>query len=557
MIKIIEDKPKSLSGNTSLFVSFKFNQNIIDIIKRFEKYIYDKKTYTWELPISSLSYLLDNLTYIDDIELKLYEENDDKRHYYPILNHQYEPYQHQREGIEFGLNHDNFLLLDEPGLGKTLQCIYLAEELKAQKGLEHCLIICGINTLKVNWKKEIKKYSNLSCRILGENVNSKGKITYSRVKDRAKEILEPFKDFFIITNIETIRSDEVIEALNKTKNKIEMIVLDEAHKVKNVSSVQGHNLLKLKNYEHKIALTGTLIMNRPIDAFAALKWTGFEKSNFTNFKSQYCVFGGFGGHQIVGYKNLDILKDVISRNSLRRTKADMKDLPPKSVIIETVELDDQNRMFYDRIKDGVKSEADKIELNKANTLALSTRLRQATSCPSMITTENIIPSKISRAVDLVEDICAYGEKVVIMSVFKEPLNLLKKLLSEYNPLLCSGDVSDDDVNKNIDLFMNDPKYKVFLGTASKCGTGINLNSASYMICIETPWTYALQEQVEDRINRINNTKSATIYRLISEDTIDEVVEKLIETKQAMSDYMIDDVSSQNTIEILKNYITDL
>ena len=557
MIYIKEAPPTKLSGLTSLYISFDFNAEIIPVIKSCEKYVYDKKTYTWEIPVTSLAYLLDNLTYIDDITLSLEREDTEKEKLYPVLTHQYPPFQHQTEGITFGLNNDSWLLLDDPGMGKTLQMIYLAEELKEQKGLEHCLIICGINTLKANWKKEIKKYSTLSCRVLGEKINKKGKVSYASTKERAAELYNPLDAFFIITNIETIRSDDVLQALRTTKNNIGMIVLDEAHKVKNPSSQQGHNLLKLTNYQHKIALTGTLIMNKPIDAYSALKWIGAEKSNLSNFKSQYCVYGGFGGHQIVGYKNLDILKEEINRYSLRRRKEDLKDFPKKMVVNEIIEMSDSHRAFYDNIKDGIVEECDKVVLNANNVLAMTTRLRQATSCPSILTTSDILSSKIERAIDLVEEIVGNGDKVVIMSTFKEPLQVLYNMLMDYCPLLGTGDLSDSEVSNNVDLFQSDPKYKVFLGTTAKCGTGITLNAASYMICIDTPWTSALQEQVEDRINRITNTKPAFIYRLICEGTIDEVVEGIIEVKQAMSEFIVDDKADSRALNILKNYIQDL
>ena len=83
--------------------------------------------------------------------------------------------------------------------------------------------------------------------------------------------MNPIKEFFIITNIETLRSDDIIQAFRTTKNKIRMIVLDEAHKCKGTSATQSNNLLKLKDYDYKIALTGTLLMNKPIDAFVPLK----------------------------------------------------------------------------------------------------------------------------------------------------------------------------------------------------------------------------------------------------------------------------------------------
>ena len=105
-------------------------------------------------------------------------------------------------------------------------------------------------------------------------------------------------------NIETIRSDDIVRALKTGPNKFGMIVVDEVHKCKNKNSAQGHNLLKI-SADYTIGLSGTLILNNPLDAYVPLKWVGAEKSNLTNFKGTYCVFGGFGGHQITGYKNLD------------------------------------------------------------------------------------------------------------------------------------------------------------------------------------------------------------------------------------------------------------
>lgn len=471
----------------------------------------------------------------------------------------YPPYKHQLDGIEFGKTHDSFLLLDDPGMGKTLQMIYLAEELKEQEGIEHCLIVCGINALKSNWKKEINKFSNLSCKVLGEKISKKGRISYATIKERTLEIKNKIDDFFIITNIETLRDDNFIKAIKKSKNKIGMIVLDEAHKVKNISSQQGKNLKKLNDYRHKIALTGTLVMNKPLDAYAALNWIGIEKSTLTDFKYQYCVYGGFKNHQIVGYKNLDVLKTEIDKHSLRRKKSDLEDFPDKVIIEQILDMDEKQKDFYDNIKEGVLAECNKISMNVNTVLSSIIRLKQATVCPSILTTEKIKSVKLDRAIDLIEEIVASGDKVVVMSTFKQPLYELYDILDKniYNPLLGVGDLSDDDVSKNIDLFQSDAKYKVFLATTSKCGTGINLNAASYMICIDMPWTYAIQQQSEDRINRVTNKKSATIYRLICKDTVDEVVSEAVGLKKAFSEYIVDDVTDDDTIELLRNYIAEL
>lgn len=559
MIKIEERLSEKLSGLTSLFISFDYNENIVSWLKQnLDIYNYNKKTKEWETTILELSKLLDSLCFYDEINLSLCKPENQEIKEEPILNIDFKlkPYEHQLETIKYGINHNKWLMLLDMGLGKSMCIIHLARWLKKNKGLKHCLIICGINTLKSNWKKEIKIHSDETYRVVGERINSKGNISYSTINERAKEIREGIEEFFIIINIESLRSKEVIEAINN-RNDIDMMVVDEIHKVANKGSQQADGLLKLKA-TYKIGATGTLIVNSPISSYTALKWLNIDKSNLTNFKREYCLFGGYGGYEIVGYKNLELLKNEIDEYSLRRTKEEvLKDLPKKNIINEYVSLDDAHRIFYNKIKEGVKDECLKINLNKNNILALTTRLRQATACPSLLTTENIISSKIERCVDLVEQIVNAHNKVVIFSTFKEPVYQLQKLLYAYNPLIGTGDMKDEDVSINIDKFQKDDKHKLFIGTISKCGTGVTLTAASYMIMIDTPFTASSTEQAEDRIYRIGTTKPVFIYHLICEDTIDERVAKIIATKGAMSDYLVDDVITNDTLNILKEYIMDL
>lgn len=113
----------------------------------------------------------------------------------------------------------------------TLQAIYIAESLYNQNKLKHCLIICGVNSLKSNWKKEITKHSKLDSIILGERVLRNGKLnTDPSSQERINHLMSPIKEFFIITNIESLRNDKFIEALEKGPNQIDMIIVDELHK---------------------------------------------------------------------------------------------------------------------------------------------------------------------------------------------------------------------------------------------------------------------------------------------------------------------------------------
>ena len=166
MITIIENKTKKVPGITSVFVQFKYDDGIIEELKSLPCKNYSKRNNQWEVPIIYLSELIDKLCVYDDIQLKLCNIKFEEEVKYKLSNYKTKPFDYQLDGIQYGLNHDTWLLLDPPGLGKSLQLIYLAEELKKRDRLKHCLIICGINTLKTNWQKEINRHSKLDCKIL-------------------------------------------------------------------------------------------------------------------------------------------------------------------------------------------------------------------------------------------------------------------------------------------------------------------------------------------------------------------------------------------------------
>ena len=297
MITITQKTPPyKLPGKISFMIEFDYSPNIVDTIHNIPSAIYHKKLQCWEIPVTSLSRAIDSLINLDELTLNLLPETDTETASKEIkLNEKsYKtiPYHYQEEGIKYGLSHNKWLLLDAPGLGKTLQMILLAQELKQRGEINHCLIICGINTLKYNWKKEIEKHSDLSCRILGQKINKRGDLVIGSVADRVKDLQSTIDEFFVITNVETLRDNDIIKELTKGKNKFDMIVADELHKMKSPTSQQGKNFLKLKA-KYQIGLTGTLLLNSPLDAYVPLKWIGVDNSTYTNFKYYYCIFLAF------------------------------------------------------------------------------------------------------------------------------------------------------------------------------------------------------------------------------------------------------------------------
>lgn len=328
------------------------------------------------------------------------------------------------------------------------------------------------------------------------------------------------------------------------------------HNCKSPTSIQGKNLLKLTKAPYKIAMTGTLLLNNPLDTYVPLKWIGAERSTYTNFRYYYCTYGGKFHNMLIGFKNTKVLKDMIEKYSLRRTK-DLLNLPPKIIINEYVEMDNSQEIFYENIKQGIKDQVDKVKLSTANLLALTARLRQATACPSILTTENIPSAKLDRACSLVEEIVSNGGKVLIFSTFKDSVYELEKRLQQYKPLVATGDVPDESVNERVVQFQNDPENKVFICTWQKCGTGLTLTAANYEIFIDTPWTDAVYTQAQDRCHRIGTKDVVTIYHLITANTIDERVLEILQDKSAIASYIVDDAITEKGINSLRKYIEDI
>lgn len=557
MITISERVTEKVVGYTSLFVSFEYRKEHVDFIHSLDGCNWSQRTKLWEIPIVYLSRVLDYFCQVDDIELSLLDsypiKDNDSEVYIDTSEYKIQPFDFQLDAIKYGLTHDKWLLLDPPGLGKTAVIIHIAEELLKQGKISHCLVICGLNTLKENWRKEISKHSNLTSMILGQRCKKKGGYVIEGVAERKKQLQSPIQETFVITNIETIRDKDIVELIENGVNKFEMIVCDEIHKVKNKASKQGSNFLELIKHKYKIGATGTLLMNSPLDAYVPLSWIGVEHSTATNFKYFYCKFNG---PLLLGYRNVDLLKGMIADNSLRRPKS-LLQLPPITFVDELVEMDDKQKKFYEEIKNGVKEQVDKVTLTRSNLLSMVTRLRQATACPSILTTHDIPSAKIERCCDLVDQIVSGGEKVLIFSTFKETVSILAEKLKDYKPLIGTGDIDEDIVSKNVDTFQSSDENKCFIATWQKCGTGLTLTAATYVIFIDTAWTQSDVEQHYSRAYRAGTTKNVTIYFLITSDTFDEKVKQIVDRKGAISDYVIDDEISEDTVDILRKYIQEL
>ena len=545
------------NGDYSLYVTFDFDMRIVEVIRSFSTKFWNAEDKIWELPLNKLTELTTKIDWCEfDITADEYVTLDKPEVKVPDnFKFKTNPYDHQIVGFNYGLQNDRWLLGDEMGLGKTKQVIDIAVAKKLIKGYKHCLIVCGVNGLKWNWRNEVYTHSNESAYILGQKVKG-NKISIGSNKDKLNDVknLSSINSYFIITNVETLRDETINEELQKLckDGTIGMIAFDECHKAKNPTTQQGKGILKLQA-ETMIAMTGTPLMNNPMDLYIILKWLGYEKHAFYSFKKHYCVMGGFGGYEIVGYKNLDELQEQLDDIMLRRKKEEVLNLPEKTYIEEYVEMSPAQKKIYNEVTNEIKDNIDQISI-APNPLAELIRMRQATGFTGILSSTVQESAKLDRMEELVEEAKENGKKVVIFSNWTQMTDVIYTRLTTkgFRIAQITGETPDAQRQSIVENFQTG-RYDAIIGTSGAMGTGLTLTAGTVEIFLDEPWNMALKEQCVDRCHRIGQKDNLTIYTLMCKDTIDERIHEIVEQKGEMANAIVDGKVTMNNKELL-NYL---
>ena len=563
-------KPTSLS-KLSAFVSFEYNSELVSIIKELGTRVYLPDYKSWEIPDSAVPTLLNKLKDYDvTLTGVMHRESLTEINLPEGFTFTTKPYKHQIEGVMYGLENDSFLLGDDQGLGKTKQIIDLAICRKVQEGMKHCLIICGINGTKYNWADEVKIHSSEDAWVLGTRYTKRPpiKLVEGGTKEKMEDLNNIPHQFFWITNIETLRGGSYKEGKGKNAKTrfpiaeriqeliddgvIGMVAFDEAHKAKNPDSQQGKAMLSI-NAPHAIPMSGTFLLNNPMDLYLPLTWAGFENHSFYQYKKHFCVMGGFGGKEVVGYKNLDELRSIMSKVMLRRTKGDVLDLPPKVPVPVYVEMTPEQKKLYQDVREMIKTDIDKIKL-RPDPMSEMLRLRQVTGYPGILSTTITESAKMDRMEDIVEEVASVNEKCIVFSQWSTMTNVARNKLARFNPAYITGEVKSEDRMAEINKFQNDPTCKVIIGTIGAMGTGLTLTAASTVIFLDEPWNRGIKDQAEDRAHRIGTRGTVRIVTLITKDSVDEGVYNIVQKKGRMADLLIDGKVEGRNIDTALDYL---
>lgn len=556
---------KQTLDRNSLFIRFRgndFQENLARIKSYWNRIYHGKPNYEWEVPFSCWDDIKElysdvQIQYLNDPpKAKLVSDEDILQ---GIDFNGYNLYDYQLDGVKYGLNHHNFLLLDEQGLGKTLQALSLARYKKQHRGLKHCLIICGINSLKWNWQREVEKFcKDEKAIVLGTKTNAKGKVVSITVEETKQQIANCPEEFFWIINIERMRAskadlksgDTIIDYLNKQieKGNLGMMILDEAHKIKNLQSSQANGIMSLDKSLSKMLMTGTLLVNNPYDLYCPMSICGLINYNRWMFENKFVIKDEW--NNVLGYQNMEELHDILYRSSIRRTKA-LLDLPEKMYKQEWLEFSRDEQDVFEQVTGNREFNLDKIE-EPEETVAVITRMRQATVAAELLTSKNITSTKFQRLNDILEEAKLNNQKVLVFCPFTEALKLGLDYCKDYNPkLICGG--MGNKIQEVIDEHENTDGFSVIFAQEATLGVGYTLINTSIVVFLSPPWSRASYDQCIDRTHRIGQKQTVQVIDLLIKDSYDELIFKKLHGKGAMSDILIDGDES----DAVKKYISNM
>ncbi len=417
------------------------------------------------------------------------------------------------------------ILADDMGLGKTLEALTLLLSLK-EEGKGGPTLIVTPASLVFNWKKEAKKFTPSLDAVA---------VTGTQ-KEREKIIADYEKYDILITSYDLLKRDIALyEGLS-----FNIEIIDEAQFIKNHNTAQA-KAVRVVGAKHRLALTGTPIENRLLELWSIFEYLMpgflFNQESFKRYISNPIEKSG-------DKDAASRLKKLTGPFILRRIKSDvLKDLPEKIEETRISVMDGEQKRLYlaevAKVK-GLLDESEKYSKEKIEILAELTRIRQICCDPTLLyPSYDGESAKREATMDLVKSALDGGHKILLFSQFTSMLSLLEKDLNAegISYYKITGETGKARRLELVDAFNSDDT-PVFLISLKAGGTGLNLTSADIVIHYDPWWNTAVQNQATDRAHRIGQTKRVTVYKMICEDTIEEKIVKLQESKKNLADEIV-------------------
>ncbi len=447
-----------------------------------------------------------------------------------LFQGQLRPYQQK------GLNWLQFLreyqfsgiLSDDMGLGKTIQAIAHISVEKHSGRLQKPVLVLAPTSLMFNWQAELERFSpDLRVLLLhgAQRRQHHDKINESDV---------------VLTTYPLLARDKGV----LLKHEFHLLILDEAQAIKNYRTQAAQIVMQICA-RHRLCMTGTPMENHlgelwSLFHFMMPRFLGTEKQFRTLFRIPIEKEQNEGRR-----KNL---ARIVAPFLLRRKKADVvKELPDKTEILQTVELDTEQRDLYETIRlsmqKKLRESIKKMGLARSHIMILDAllKLRQICCDPRLLKGDpkaNKLPSaKLDLLMSMLPELVEEGRRILLFSQFTEMLGLIEQELNaiQIPYVILTGQTRDR--RKPVENFQS-CKVTIFLISLKAGGTGLNLTAADTVIHYDPWWNPAVENQATDQAHRIGQDKKVFVYRLVTQGTVEEKIVELQQRKHALAESLL-------------------
>lgn len=423
------------------------------------------------------------------------------------------------------------ILADDMGLGKTAQVLTFLEVIKSRYPGKPALVVCP-KTLLLTWQMEAQKFTpDLKVLIVDGLVNERS----SKIKS--------LKEYdVILTSYSILQRD--LPVYLKEGIEFSACILDEAQYIKNARSMSAE-VVKLVPASFRLALTGT-----PLENGVHELWSIFDflmpdfLGDAKRFASKF--------ERPIRERNdrdaIDKLKLKIRPFMLRRIKENLlKDLPPKLEQVSYSELTSEQVLVYTRVLQEVRKEIFQTVQEKGfkrariEILASLTKLRRICDHPHLV--DPLLPKteelsgKMALTLELVREAVRGQHKILLFSQYTSMLDLLRDHLNEQGIKSCTIEGKTRDRQAQIEEFCS-TETPVFLLSLRAGGTGLTLTAADVVILYDPWWNPQVERQAMDRAHRMGQTKTVSVYKMVTKGSIEEKVLELQQKKQQVFDALM-------------------
>jgi SNF2 family DNA or RNA helicase len=426
-------------------------------------------------------------------------------------------YDYQLRGALFLACRGRSILGDDMGLGKTAQTLAAVELLARERAITRALVVAPAS-VKYQWESEIRKFTGRPVQVIDGTPEA-----------RLAQYAEP--TFYRLVNYEQVVRDR--EAINAWKP--DVIVLDEAQRIKNWEAKTSKEVKKLKS-RYAMVLTGTPLENRLEELYSIVQFVDERRFGPAfQFLHEHRVLDDEG--HLKGYRNLDRIREKLGPIFLRRTRGEvLTQLPARTDNTVFVELADEQRGPYEEQRVTLARLVQKnylTDLDRKRILASVVNLRTICDSLFLFDKQTRVSPKLDEFAELVPELV--GEhKLVVFSQWEtmamEAAKVLDGLGVGYAVL--HGGLPGKDRKAVLERFQTDPACKVFLSTDAG-GTGLNLQTADTVVNLELPWNPAVLEQRIARVHRMGQNRPVRVINFVTRGTIEEKVLRTIEAKQGL------------------------